>query len=115
METNAKTTVLAFLKALNEENFDSARKLVNDNMKFKGVLGSRDDADSYFNDMKKMKLKYEVLKVFSDAQEVCVFYNINMSGKEILTCGWYQLLHDKISNIVVIFDPRPVLENAGKK
>jgi hypothetical protein len=110
METEPKTTVLAFLQALNDENFDKARKYANDNLKFKGVLGSRDNADSYFADMKKMRLKYEVLKVFQNAQEVCVFYNINMAGTEVLTCGWYQLLHGKISNIRVIFDPRPVLQ-----
>ncbi len=114
-EPNPKATVQSFLQALNDENFDKARKLVNDNMKFEGVLGSRDGADAYFDDMKKMKLKYEVLKVFAEAQDVCVLYNINMGGAKIFTCGWYQLLHDKISMIRVVFDPRPVLEKSQKK
>jgi limonene-1,2-epoxide hydrolase len=107
---NAKKIVLAFLNALNDENFDIARGLMNDNASFRGVLGSRDGADTYIADMRKMKFKYEILKVFDDATEVCVWYEINMSGQTILTCGWYQLQHDKISHIRVLFDPRPLLE-----
>ncbi|HLA56964.1 MAG TPA: nuclear transport factor 2 family protein [Flavobacterium sp.] len=112
---NAKKTVLVFLTALNEENFKAARAFANDNMKFQGVLGKRDNADSYFEDMAKMKFKYEILKVFADGDDVCVFYNIDMSGTKVFTCGWYQLENDKISNIKVIFDPRPVLEQSNKK
>jgi len=62
MEYSARHTVMSFIKALNEEDFDVARKLMNDNATFQGVLGTRDGADSYIEDMKKMKLKYEVLK-----------------------------------------------------
>ena len=110
MEYSARHTVMSFLKALNEEDFDMARNLVNDNLAFRGVLGARDGADNYIADMKKMRFKYEVLKSFEDAQEVCVWYNISMSGKVILTAGWYQLLHDKISHIRALFDPRPLLD-----
>lgn len=106
---NSRQIVLSFLKALNEENFDAARTLMNDNASFRGVLGSRDGADAYMADMRKMKFKYQVLKVFADAQAACVWYNINIEGKVILTCGWYRLRHDKISRIRVLFDPRPLM------
>ncbi|RZJ26831.1 MAG: hypothetical protein EOO48_12635 [Flavobacterium sp.] len=62
-----------------------------------------------------MKFKYEILKVFHDPHEVCVFYNINTGGKKTFTCGWYQLLHGKIDSIKVLFDPRPLLHPEDKR
>jgi len=56
---NAKEIVMSLIKALNEEDFKTARKYVSDDFSFAGVLGSRDGGDVYFDDMKKMKLKYD--------------------------------------------------------
>ena len=64
METisNSKDTVTVFIEALNQEDFDSARKYVTDNLKFIGAMGQRDGGDVYIADMKKMKLKYKLKK-----------------------------------------------------
>src|SRR5262245_26387927 len=92
----SKEAVLSFLKALNEEDFETARTYVDDNMSFNGVLGSRDNADAYFKDMKHMKFKYEIQKIFAEEDDVCVLYDIDMgSGKKIFTCGWYKLNYGK--------------------
>jgi len=110
MKTN-KEIVLSFLNALNEENFDTARMLLNPSFSFKGPLGERAGADVYINDMKKMKFKYDIDKVFENKNEVCLIYDINMGkGKPIKTCGIYQLEDDKLSSLYVLFDPRPVLD-----
>lgn len=58
-------------------------------MTFDGVLGHRDGAEIYISDMKKMKFKYNIKKTFEDENDVCIFYDIDMSGKKIFTCGWY--------------------------
>ena len=105
----AKNTVLSFIDAMNNEDFTGARRYAAENMTFDGVLGSRNGADAYFSDMKKMKLKYDVLKVFTDGADVCLFYNIEMSGKNIFTSGWYRVSEGKINSIRVVFDPRPLL------
>jgi hypothetical protein len=110
MEIKAKDIVLKFLNALNSENFDAAKQVLDDNMKFNGVMGSRDGAESYIKDMSKMRFKYDVLKVFENENDVCVFYDIDMNGKKIFTCGWYVLQDGKIKSLRVIFDPRPLLE-----
>lgn len=110
MKTN-KEVVLSFLNALNEENFEAARKLLNPSFSFKGPLGQRDGADVYIEDMKKMKFKYGIEKVFENKNEVCLIYDINMgSGKPIRTCGIYRLAGAKLSSLQALFDPRPVLE-----
>ena len=114
-ENSVKNIVLTFLNALNDEDFEKARQCLSDNMTFDGVLGHRDGAEIYISDMKKMKFKYSIKKTFEDENDVCIFYDIDMSGKKIFTCGWYIVNNKKIKSIKVVFDPRPILEQAEKK
>jgi predicted ester cyclase len=113
-QNSAKETVLAFIKALNEEAFDTASKYANDDLAFIGVMGSREGAKAYFDDMKRMKIKYTIKQAIGEGDDVCLLYNIVLNGQEILGTGWYQLVNGKISLIRAIFDPRPLLEKAGK-
>jgi len=107
---SAKQAVLGFIAALNNEDFKSARAYTDDDLKFEGVLGSRNSASAYFADMEKMKFKYDVKKVFADSNDVCLLYDINMGNATIFTCGWYKVKDGKIRSLKVVFDPRPVLE-----
>ncbi|GAB4040714.1 nuclear transport factor 2 family protein [Spirosoma gilvum] len=113
MTTQAKETVLEFIKALNEEDFDTARSLITDDMSFVGVMGTRDGGDVYIQDMKKMRFKYDIQKVFVDGDEVCLWYTIDMGGPKLFSSGWYVTEEGKIKSFKVLFDPRPLLE--GKK
>jgi hypothetical protein len=111
---NAKETVASFIDALNKEDFNRARTYTADDMKFVGVLGTRDGADAYFTDMEKMKLKYDIRQLISEGSDVCVQYDIAMAGLTIFSIGWYTVEQGKIKLFKVLFDPRPVLE-ASKK
>ena len=117
METivSTKDIVFEFIDALNNNEFDIARQHLADDVKFTGVLGKRDDADNYIADMEKMKFKYAIKKAFAEGDDVCLWYDINMSGLQVPTCGLYNLKDDKIRSINVLFDPRPVLEKSDKK
>ncbi len=108
-QQTADAVVLSFIDALNKEDFQAARNCLADNARFEGVLGSRDGADTYIQDMQKMKFKYKLIRSFVNEQDVCLLYDIDMGGKTVFTCGWYQLQDDKIMSIKVVFDPRPVL------
>lgn len=112
--SSAEQIVLTFLELLNRENFKEARTYVADAMTFKGVLGSRDSANAYFKDMEHMKLKYKVRKMFTDESDVCVFYDLRISGLELFGCGWYSIARGKITSLKVLFDPRPLLEQGNK-
>jgi hypothetical protein len=58
----------------------------------------------------------EVVLTFVNAlNDVCLLYDIDMSGTKIFTCGWYQIKDSKIKLLKVVFDPRPLLEKADKK
>jgi hypothetical protein len=108
---DAREMVLAYLNALNDENFALAKQYISTDFSFEGVLGTRKGSDSYIADMEKMRLKYAVKKVFADGNDVCVWYDVTMSETEILTAGWYHVEAGRISSLKVVFDPRPVLEN----
>jgi len=107
---NSGGVVTAFLKALNDEDFAAARQYVTDDLQFVGVMGTRDGADVYFEDMKKMKFKYNIKRIFADGDDAAVFYDINMGGKTIFSSGWYHLHDGKIHSFEVIFDPRSLLD-----
>lgn len=116
MKSNNQSSaiVLSCINALNEEDFDKAKNYVSDDMVFEGVLGSRNSAEAYFSDMKKMKLKYDILKAFEEDDDVCLLYNLHMGELVLFGCGWYHLKDGKINSLKVVFDPRPVLEAQQK-
>jgi limonene-1,2-epoxide hydrolase len=107
---DSKQVVLSFIGALNQFDYQKARSYVTDDLSFVGVLGTRNGAEAYFNDMQKMKFQYNILQSFADGNDVCLFYDIEMGGQIIFCCGWYQLQNDKIKSFRVVFDPRPLLE-----
>jgi SnoaL-like domain len=113
-EHNAEQVVMACVEAINKGDFKAAREYVSDDLSFIGVLGTRQGADAYFNDMERMQLKYDVKKVFVAGQDVCLLYDLNMSGAIVFCCGWYQVEDGKIGSLRVVFDPRPVLEARSK-
>jgi hypothetical protein len=106
----AREVVLSCVKAINEEDFKLAKQFVSDDLSFIGVLGSRQGADAYFSDMERMRLKYDVKKVFADGEDVCLFYDLAISGTTIFVSAWYRVEDGKIRSLKVVFDPRPILE-----
>ena|ERR1700733_1968468 len=115
VESTAKATVLSYIDNLNKEDFDAARQLVTDDMTFTGVLGTREGAEAYMQDMRKMKMKYDIKKVFADGDDISLFYDITLGGITFFSAGWYKVEGDKIKSFRVIFDPRPLLEGQPKK
>lgn len=108
-EHNAKVVVLDFIKALNEEDFDLARQQLHNDLDFKGVMSERIGADVYMEDMRRMKVKYDIKKVFTNNEDVCVFYDIHIRGKRLFGSGWYSIENEKIKTFRIVFDPSPVL------
>jgi hypothetical protein len=89
--SNTKEVVLTFIDALNKEDFATAGNYLTSDMTFKGVLGSRDGAEVYMSDMKKMKFKYDLKKTIAEGNDVCLFYDLDMGGVTIFGCGWYHV------------------------
>jgi hypothetical protein len=108
-ETDARDTVIKFIKALNEEDFGTAKGLLSEYVKFVGTTGSRDGLQNYLDDLIHIKISYVIQKTFLEGEDVCVLYDMTISGIVVFACGWYRLSGNKISSIRVIFDPRKIL------
>lgn len=98
-----------FIQYLNEENFEKAESCLDPDFKFIGVLGTREGASLYIQEMKQMKLKYQIIKTFIAGEDVSFWYMIDMGNKTIEASGWYQINNGKIHSLKVLFDPRPLL------
>jgi hypothetical protein len=109
----SKEIVLSFLKALNEEEFNSAQELLDASFRFEGPLGIRNNSKDYMQDMEKIKLKYEIEKVFEEGNYVSLFYKVSIAGQNLPTAGLYNVENGKLKSLRVLFDPRPVLEKKG--
>ena len=46
-----------------------------------------------------MKLKYNIIKSFVNAEDICLLYDIDIEDKKIFTCGWYKVSQGKISKL----------------
>lgn len=106
---HAGKTVEQFITALNNEDMTTAGTLLSPGFKFVGVLGTREGADIYMEDMERMKIKYTIHKIFEDGEDVCVLCDYIMAGVTVFGCSWYQLENGKISALRAVFDPRPLL------
>jgi limonene-1,2-epoxide hydrolase len=113
--SNAKEVVMSFVKALNNEDFKTAKSYVSDNMSFLGPLASLDNAEAYFKDMERIRLKFDIKKVFVDGDDVCLLYDFSVGTMTLFGCGWYHVEQGKISSLRVVFDPRPLVESSVKR
>jgi hypothetical protein len=104
-----KEVVLELGKALNDESFQIARRYVSDDMKYVGPFGSRDGAEAYLQEIERLRLKFDIQKIFADDENVCVLYDITVSGITLFACGWFQVNAGRVSSLRVTFDPRPLL------
>jgi SnoaL-like domain len=104
-----KEVVLGLGKALNDESFQIARRYVSDDMKYVGPFGSRDGAEAYLQEIERFRLKFDIQKIFADDKNVCVLYDITVSGITLFACGWFQVNAGRVSSLRVTFDPRPLL------
>lgn len=109
---NARETVLAFVKSLQDEDFNRARGFLDQDFSFDGVLGSVRGAEAYVTQMKKLRFKYDVKKIFADGDDVCLLSDITMGPATTFVSSWYQLAGGKVRSLRVVFDPRPMLEAA---
>jgi hypothetical protein len=105
----SKEVVLGLGKALNDGNYEAARRYVSDNMSYLGPFGSRDGAEAYLHEMERHHLKFDILKIFADNKDVCVLYDITVSGITLFASGWFQVEAGKVRSMRVTFDPRPLL------
>lgn len=121
MGSRSKDVVMSYLEALNDQDFNTARSYLNDNMTFLSPVSTQNGADAYFKDMERLRLEnkikmvlYDVKKVFLADDDVCVFFDFHIGSATLFASGWFHVTNGKINSIRVVFDPRPIFESAKK-
>ncbi len=109
---SASEVVHKFHAAVGGKNFSAARKLLHDDLNFKGPIDTFRNADDYVEAVKKMSgivKSVDVKKLFVDGDDVRVLYDMitNTPVGTAFISEWFRVKDDKISEIRVVFDARP--------
>lgn len=104
-------TVLAYQQAVERKDFAAARKLLHDNLEFRGPIDTFHKADDYLHAIQKLSAivdGVDILKVFEDRNEVALFYDLKTKtfGTSFVA-EWYKVGDGKIASLRVVFDGRP--------
>src|SRR5215467_5497615 len=107
----AQETVLAFQKAIGHRDLAAARKLLLDNLEFRGPIDTFHKADDYLHAIQKLSAIVEgvdILKVFEDGDDVSLFCELKTKtvGTSFVA-EWYKVKDGKIASVRVVFDARP--------
>jgi limonene-1,2-epoxide hydrolase len=98
--------------ALAARDFDAARELLKDDLRFTGPFESFEDADAYVAAVRKLwgiVGSQDVRHVSSEGNEVVAIYDMvtrTPAGTQ-LVCEWYGVDGDRIAWIRALFDTAP--------
>ena len=109
---SAKHIVLGFYSALEKQDYAGIRRLLHDNLSFRGPIDTFDDAAPYLEALKKLAPiteRIEVKKMFAEETDVCVLYDLvtKTPAGTAFVAEWFQVKGEKIAAIQVVFDARP--------
>jgi SnoaL-like domain len=98
---------MSYIRALDSQDYDGALQHLNDRVRIRGPAGETFGKPLDFIEMlRKYHGKYDVKKVFSDEEDVCVLYDLRTTGPTVFMSSWYQVRDEKIISIQTVFDPR---------
>jgi ketosteroid isomerase-like protein len=109
---NTRTVAEEFFAAWTTGDFDTARRLLHDDVSFQGPIDAFDNAEAYLAALRGLSQIVngaEQQHVFVDGDDVCVIYDLITStpAGSSPTAEWYHLRDGKISSVRVFFDARP--------
>jgi hypothetical protein len=109
----------SFKAALGKGDVVAARKLMHDDMKFKGPLDAFDRPEPYLEALKKLASiveRVDVKKMFADGGDVCMLYDMvtkSPAGTAFIA-EWLTVKDGRIASIRTVFDARPFAAMFGK-
>ena len=111
--SKAAEVVQAFKQALGKGDVAAARKLMRDDMTFRGPIDAFDKPEPYLEALNKLHHiveRIEVKKLFVDGNDVCMLYDMvtKTPAGTAFIAEWIVVQGDKIAAIRTVFDARPV-------
>src|SRR5262249_37144830 len=109
--SSALETVQAFQEAVGSDDFATTRKLLHDDLSFRGPIDTFDAPEPYLESLKKLKqmvARIDMRKVFVDSDDVCLLYDMvtNTPVGTAFIAEWHHVQGKKIGSIRVVFDAR---------
>jgi limonene-1,2-epoxide hydrolase len=117
--TGAKDIVQSYENALENQDFDSARKFMQDDMTFVGPLDTFHTADDYIGARRQLAgiiQRVENHRWFVDGDDVCLIYDMitNTPAGTAVVAELYHVTDEKITSLRAIFDARPFAAMTGR-
>jgi len=117
--SKAAEIVQSFKQALAKGDVAAARKLLHDDLSFRGPIDAFDKPEPYLAALAKLHpivQRVDVKKLFADGNDVCMLYDMvtNTPAGTAFIAEWMQVRGDKIASIRTVFDARPFAAMFGK-
>jgi hypothetical protein len=109
----------SFKVAMGKGDLTAARKLMRDDMTFKGPFDSFDKPEPYLEALKRLASiveRVDVKKVFADGDDVCMLYDMvtkSPAGTAFIS-EWLTVKDGRVAAIRTVFDARPFAAMFGK-
>jgi ketosteroid isomerase-like protein len=107
---SAAGVVAQFFAAFERGDLAGARRLLWDELSFKGPLDTFDNADDYIKAIGALASIVKGIqprKVLVDGDDVATFYDMLTPMGSAPIAEWHHVRNGKIDRIQVYFDPRP--------
>ena len=112
---NAGEVVTSYIRALDQQRYDDAVRLIDDNVRIVGPAGETFAKPADFLDvLKRFHGRYEIKRIFLGEGEVCLLYDYIGDGYRVYMNSWYKVKGERIEFIRTVFDPRAFESDAGK-
>jgi len=99
--------VTSYISALDRQEYDEALTLLHGNVRIRGPGGEGYGKPLDFIEMlRKYRGRYDIKRIFSEGNDVCLWYDLKTTGPTVSMASWYQVRNGKIVSIQTIFDPR---------
>ncbi len=114
-ENSSLEVVMAYISALDRQDYDAALTHLHEKVRIRGPAGETFGKPLNFIEMlRRYKGRYDVKKVFSDGNDVCLLYDLKTVGPTVFMSSWYQVRDRMIVSIHTVFDPSAFDQPAPK-
>ena len=104
--SDSEDTVMSYIRALDGQDYDGALKYLHEGVRIRGPAGETFGKPYDFIEMlRRYHGRYDVKKVFSEEDDVCVLYDLKTTGPTVFMSSWYQVKENRIVSIHTVFDP----------
>jgi hypothetical protein len=105
-DDDSKQVVMSYINALDGQEYEDALQYLDDRVCIRGPAGESFGKPTDFIEMlRKYHGKYDVKKVFTDGNEVSVWYDLDTTEAKVFMASWYHVKDGRILSIQTKFDP----------